>query len=89
MLAGLGCELIEFSGEPDHVHFLIPHPPRISISEIARRLKGRSAHVLREFPELRRVCRGHLWSPSYFTASVGGAPIDVLRGYIESQDRPT
>jgi len=70
MLAALRCELIEFSGERDHVHFLIAHPPHMSISEIARRLKGRSAYVLRrEFPELRR-------------------PIDVLRRYIKSQDRP-
>jgi len=89
MLDALSCELIEFSGERDHVHFLIAHPPHMPVSELARRLKGRSAYVLRrEFPELRRVCRGHLWSPSYFAASVGGAPLDVLKRYIDSQDRP-
>jgi putative transposase len=90
MLAALGREPIELSGERDHVHFLIAHPPHMPVSEITRRLKGRSAHVSRrEFPQLQRVCRNHLRSPSYFAASVGGAPIDVLRRYIESQDRPT
>lgn len=90
MLGALGCEPIEFSGERDHVHFLIAHPPHMPVSEIATGLKGRSAYVLRrEFPQLRRVCRGHLWSPSYVAASVGGAPIDVLRRDIESQDRPS
>lgn len=90
VLTALGCGLVEFSGEADHVHFLIHHPPSLPVSEIARRLKGRSADTLRrEFPQLRRVHRQHLWSPGYFAASVGGAPIDVLRGYIENQDRPS
>jgi putative transposase len=89
ILAALGCELIEFSGERDHVHFLIAHPPHMPVSEIARRLKRNSAYELcREFPQLQRVCRNHLQSPSYFAASVAGAPTDVLRRYIESQDRP-
>lgn len=90
MLAALGCELIKFSGETDHVHFLINHPPSLPVSEIARRLKGRSAHELRrEFPDLRRVHRRHLWSPGYFAANAGSAPIDVLHRYIEDQDRPS
>ena len=55
-------------------------------------LKGVSARRLRsEFT--RRVNRasmhGHLWSPSYFAASCGGAPLSIIREYIEQQQRPS
>jgi REP element-mobilizing transposase RayT len=43
-----------------------------------------------EFPDLRRHCRraNRLWSGSYFAGSVGGAPVSVLRQYIEQQNQP-
>jgi putative transposase len=91
--AGLGGELCEFNGESDHVHLLVTYPPVIAISILAMRLKGASARVLRsKFPEIQRAVdplgrhRG-IWSDSYFAASVGGAPISVLRRYIEQQRR--
>jgi len=86
------CELVEFNGEPDHVHLLVNFPPKVAISRLVNSLKGVSARRLRqEFPGLRR----HYWranklrSGSYFAGSVGGAPLDVLRRYIEDQQRPT
>lgn len=54
-------------------------------------LKGVSARRLRhEFPDhIRRYLRGeHSWSPSYFAASAGGAPLTVIKEYIENQKRP-
>jgi len=58
MLAALDCELVELTGDRDHVHVLIRHPARVSIPEIAQRLKGRSAFVLRrQFPELGHRAR--------------------------------
>jgi putative transposase len=90
MLPALGCQPAGLSGQADRARFLIGHPPSVPISETARRLKGRSAHMLRrKHPELRCIHHRHLWSPGHFTASVSGAPIDVLRRYIENQDRPT
>jgi putative transposase len=86
------AELTEFNGERDHVHLLINYPPKIAISKLVNSLKGVSSRKLRqEFAlEIRKVYwKGVLWSPSYFAGSVGGAPISILRQYIEQQTRPT
>jgi putative transposase len=83
-------ELIEVDGEKDHIHLLINYPPKVSISYLVNSLKGVSSRLLRKtFPELSKYYRKDvLWSPSYFAASCGGAPISVLRKYIEQQERP-
>ena len=84
-------ELAEFNGEPDHVHLLVNFPPKVAISKLVNSLKGVSSRKLKmDFPELHDVAwkNDALWSPSYFAGSVGGAPIDVLRQYIEQQNRP-
>ena len=82
--------LDEFNGERDHVHLLIQYPPKVAVSGLVNSLKGVSARRLRqERPDIaRRYWRGGLWSASYFAASCGGAPIDVLRQYIEQQRAP-
>ena len=84
------CCLLEFDGEQDHVHALVRYPPKIAIGQLVHALKGRSSRLMRkQFPEIRkRYWRGVLWSPSYFAASCGGAPIDVVRKYIENQATP-
>lgn len=84
------AELVEFNGEDDHVHLLVNYPPKVSISSLVNSLKGASSRVLRkQFPELKnKLWKGSLWSPSYFSGSCGGAPIDVIRQYIEQQDSP-
>ena len=87
-------ELSEFNGERDHVHLLINYPPKVQLSKLINSLKGVSSRRLKqEFSEIRNhwVCRksGSLWSPSYFAGSVGGAPLSVLKQYIEQQNRPT
>ncbi len=89
--ADFGCELAEFNGEPEHVHLLVNFPPTVAISRLVNSLKGVSSRRLRqEFPDLRRHYwrAKRLWSGSYFAGSVGGAPISVLRQYIERQDGP-
>jgi putative transposase len=89
--ADFGAELREFNGEAEHVHLLMNFPPTMTISRLVNSLKGVSSRRLRqEFPDLRRHCwrAKRLWSGSYFAGSVGGAPISVLRQYIERQDRP-
>ena len=85
------AELVEFNGEHDHVHLLIEHPPKIAISKLVNSLKGVPARKLRD--EYRywinqHSMNGHLWSPSYFAASCGGAPLRVVKQYIEDQRRP-
>ncbi|WP_093891020.1 IS200/IS605 family transposase [Streptosporangium canum] len=89
--AQLGATLREFNGEDDHVHLLVHYPPKLPITTLVNRLKGVSAHYLRkEFTGRinRHIMHGHLWSPSYFAGSCGGAPLQIIREYIENQKRP-
>ncbi len=84
-------ELIEFNGEDEHVHLLVNFPPKVALSKLVNSLKGVSSRRMRqEFPDLRRhyYRANKLWSGSYFAGSVGGAPLTVLRQYIEQQNRP-
>jgi putative transposase len=86
-----GAELREFNGEDDHVHLLVEYPPKVAVSALVNSLKGVSARRLRsEFTGHvnRASMHGHLWSPSYFAASCGGAPLSIIRDYIEQQQRP-
>ena len=87
----MDAELVEFDGERDHVHLLVLYPPRIAIAVLVNSLKGVSSRMLRkEFPEFKKAYWGDaaLWSRSYFAGSVGGAPIEILKQYIEQQNTP-
>ncbi|PVE10163.1 transposase IS200 [Streptomyces scopuliridis RB72] len=86
-----GAELREFNGETDHVHLLVHYPPKVALSRLVGSLKGVSARYLRqEFPGHIRTYQwgDHFWSPSYFAGSCGGAPLAVIKEYIENQKRP-
>lgn len=83
------AKLVECDGEADHVHLLVEYPPKVAVSRLVNSLKGVSSRMLlKERPDLRPWARKGLWSPSYFAASCGGAPIDIVRRYIESQASP-
>jgi putative transposase len=84
------AELIEMDGEDDHVHLLVNYPPKVAVSSLVNSLKGVSSRRLRQkYPALvKRYWKGVLWSPSYFAASCGGAPIAIVRQYIEQQRTP-
>jgi putative transposase len=89
--ADFEADLREFNGEADHVHLLVNYPPKVSVSALVNSLKGVSARMLRsEYTgKVDRVwMNGHFWSPSYFAASCGGAPLGIIRQYIEQQQRP-
>lgn len=84
------AKLVEFNGEEDHVHLLVNYPPKISISKLVNSLKGVSSRMLRKnkFPSVEKALwGGHLWSPSYFAGSCGGASLDTITQYIEQQKR--
>lgn len=84
------AELIECNGEHDHVHLLVNYPPKVAISNLVNSLKGVSSRLLRQkFPNLhKQYWKGVLWSPSYFASSCGGAPIAIVKQYIEGQNSP-
>lgn len=89
--ADFETELVEFNGENGHVHLLMNFPPKVAVSKLVNSLKGVSSRRMRqEFPDLaQRYYRANkLWSGSYFAGSAGGAPLSILRQYIEQQNRP-
>jgi putative transposase len=79
------AELIELEVMPDHVHLLVECDPQFGIAKLIRYMKGRSSRLLRqEFPWLKSRLPT-LWTNSYFVSTVGGAPIAVIKKYIEDQ----
>ena len=78
-------EIIEMEVMPDHVHLLVEVDPQFGIHHLVKLIKGRSSNLLRnEFPWLksRIPC---LWTNSYFVSTVGGAPLEVIKQYVEQQ----
>lgn len=86
----MGASLVEMDGEDNHVHLLVEYPPKLAVSVLVNSLKGVSSRLLRkERPDLRkRYWKNVLWSPSYFASSCGGAPISIIKQYIEQQETP-
>jgi len=84
-------ELLEFSGEADHIHALIEINPKVQISKFANNLKTVTSRLIRkEFPnECAKFYRQPVfWKIGYFVSSVGGATLDVIKAYIQQQDKP-
>lgn len=83
--------LVEFEGEGDHVRLLIEYPPKVAVSKLVNSLKGVSSRLIRKkgYPSIQNALwEGSLWSPSYFAGACGGAPLAVIRQYIEQQESP-
>lgn len=79
------CDLIELEVMPDHVHVLVGVDPQFGVHSLVKLMKGRSSRLLRqEFPKLKSRLPT-LWTNSYFVATVGGAPLSIIKQYIENQ----
>ena len=77
--------LMEMEIMPDHVHILMEVDPQFGIHKAVKSLKGYTSKVLRsEYPSLKTTIPS-LWTNSYFVSTVGGAPLDVIKQYIENQ----
>ena len=88
LLENAGCKLVEFGGEADHVHLLIEAHPNIKPSRLINTLKTISSRMIRkEFAdELAKIYRKPvLWHRAYCIISAGGAPLEVLKQYIQNQ----
>ena len=82
------CELIEFGGEEDHIHLLIEAHPAMDLSRMINNLKTVSSRRIRkQFPEqvAKYYWKPVFWHSAYFIGSVGGATLDTVRKYVESQ----
>jgi len=78
-------ELIELEVVENHVHLLVECDPQFGIHKLIKHIKGISSRKLRnEFPELKSRLPT-LWTNSYFASTVGGAPLSIIKQYIENQ----
>lgn len=78
-------DLLEMEVMPDHMHLLLEVDPQFGIHKAVKTIKGRTSHVLRnEFKHLTTKLPS-LWTNSYFVSTVGGAPLSIVKQYIESQ----
>ncbi len=81
----LGFEIVEMEVMPDHVHLLLDVDPQFPVHKAVKRIKGRTSHDLRaEFSWLKSRIPT-LWTNSYFVSTVGGAPLSMIKQYIENQ----
>ncbi len=81
----LQTEVIELEIMPDHVHLLAEVDPQFGVHRFVKSVKGYSSRVLRkEYPWLKSRIPT-LWTNSYFVSTVGGAPLEVIRQYVERQ----
>jgi putative transposase len=81
-------QIQEFNGESDHIHALIEYPPKLSISQIVNALKGVSSRMYGKAGYPKPYGKDALWSPSYFASSIAGTPLEVLKQYIQDQQKP-
>ena len=83
--AEVRAELIELECDKDHIHILVDIDPQYGIHSLIKSIKGRSSFLLRkEFPFLKKTMPC-MWTNSYFVSTVGGAPLKVVKQYIENQ----
>ena len=82
-----GIVLEEWNHDADHVHVMFRAKPATELSRFINAYKSASSRLLKkEFPEIRsRLWKEYFWSKSFCLLSAGGAPVDVIREYIESQ----
>ena len=83
----LKSEIIELEIMPDHVHLLVEVDPQFGIHKLIKNLKGYSSHILRDEFKILKTKLPTLWTNSYFIATVGGAPLSMIKQYIENQKR--
>jgi REP-associated tyrosine transposase len=81
------AEIIALEIMPDHVHLLVEVDPQLGIHRLVKHIKGVTSHDLRkEFPSLSSRLPS-LWTHSYFVSTVGGAPLEVIKQYVENQKK--
>ena len=91
--AQMGVNIVSGALSADHVHLFVEIPPKVSVSDFMRRVKGcTSRKIQQEFPELRKRYWGRrFWARGYFSTTSGNVTDDVIRNYIANHcdDEPT
>lgn len=78
-------DIIEMEIMPDHVHLLIEVDPQYGVHKAIKQIKGRSSFLLRKEFKSLTTRLPTLWTNSYFISTVGGAPLSIIKQYIENQ----
>ena len=81
----LKVDIIEMEIMPDHVHLLLEIDPQYGVHRTVKQIKGYSSRILRQEFSWLRSRIPTLWTNSYFVSTVGGAPLAVIKQYIENQ----
>lgn len=83
---GFTVHLFE-SGDGDHIHCFVSAPPKLSITDIVKYLKGITGRKLfKEYPEIKdELWKGQLWNHSYYVETIGSVSEENIRRYIEEQ----
>ena len=84
-------ELLEFNGESDHVHLLLNAHPALDLSKLINSIKTVSSRLIRK--EFATHLKKSYWKPVFWTRAYclltcGGAPLEIIKQYIEKQDKP-
>ena len=90
--AELGIEIIKGVLSKDHIHMFIVVPPQHALSDVMRRIKGRSSRrIQQEFPEIKKRYWGcHFWARGYFSATSGSITEDLVLQYLANHvNEPT
>lgn len=85
------CEVLQINGEKDHLHILFEAPPQVQLSKLINNFKTVSSRLIRKKykEEIEKIYwKPYFWSSSYLILSSGGAPIEVIKRYIENQATP-
>ncbi len=81
-----GIQLIKGGVCPDHVHMYISVPPKMSLSTVMSKLKGKSALMIFDrHPEYRDKYGRHFWARGYYAETVGQVNEDTIMKYVEEQ----
>jgi putative transposase len=80
------CEIFAQEIVVDHVHLLIEVDPQYGVHKLIKQIKGRSANFLRKKYKHTRTMLPSLWTNSYFVSTVGGAPLSIVKQYVENQN---
>ena len=83
------CELVECNGESDHLHLLISANPKVQPSKMVNSLKTATSRLVRK--EFQEQLAKFYWKPvfysrSYCLVSCGGAPLDIVKQYLDQQE---
>lgn len=91
LLKKWGCQCVEFNGEKDRIHLLFQYTPQVQLSKLVNNIKTVSSRYLKkEFRDRFEKYYGKdaLWSGSYYISSCGGVTVEVLKNYVQKQNRP-